>query len=105
VRALTRLCDSAIALCAEFAPAPAPSATALSRSRSLSVPERLARSRVEADQRGILAGHLLRQEELHHDEHAEQEDDAENERRQGVDESRPVVDTALAAIACHCHTT
>ena len=43
-------------------------------------------------QRGVLAGHLLRQHELHDHEHAEQEDDAEDQRRQRVDESGPVID-------------
>ena len=60
---------------------------------------------VEAGERGVLAGHLLREEELHHHEHGEQEDDAENEGRQRVDEAGPVVDAAFAASACECHVS
>ena len=37
--------------------------------------------RVETNERRVLSGHFLGQEELHHDEHGEQEDDAEDERR------------------------
>ena len=59
--------------------------------------------RVEPLQRGVLAGHFLRQEELHHHEHREQEDDAEEQRRQRVDEARPVVDAAFAARAGERH--
>ena len=48
-------------------------------------------------QRGVLAGDLLRQHELHDHEHGEQEDDAKDQRRQGVDEAGPVIDAAVAA--------
>ena len=48
-------------------------------------------------QRGVLAGHLLRQHELHDHEHAEQEHDAEDQGRQRVDKSGPVIDAFAAA--------
>ena len=54
-------------------------------------------ARRQARQRGVLAGDLLRQHELHDHEHREQEDDAEDQRRQRVDEAGPVIDAAIAA--------
>src|SRR5438067_5158784 len=51
----------------------------------------------------MLAGHLLREEELHDHEHREQEHDAENQRRQRVDESGPIVDAGFAAPAGERH--
>ena len=59
--------------------------------------------RVEPLKRGVLAGHFLRQEELHDHEHREQEHDAEDQRRKRVDEARPVIDAAFAARAGECH--
>ena len=60
--------------------------------------------RVEPLQRRVLAGDFLLQEELHHDEHREQEDDAEDQRRQRVDEARPVIHAAVAAAGSgECH--
>ena len=60
--------------------------------------------RVEPGQRGVLAGDFLLQIELHHHEHGEQEDDAEDQRRQRVDEARPVVHAAVAAArSCKRH--
>ncbi len=53
--------------------------------------------RGEPAERGVFAGHFLGQIELHHHEHGEQEDDAEDQRRQGIDEARPVVHAAFAA--------
>src|SRR6185503_11532291 len=48
-------------------------------------------------QRSVLAGDLLRQNELHDHEDREQEDDAEDQRRKRVDEAGPVIDAAVAA--------
>jgi len=60
--------------------------------------------RVEAGQRGILAGDFLLQIELHHHEHGQDEDDAEDQRRQRIDEARPVVHAAFAAArSCKRH--
>ena len=59
--------------------------------------------RSEARERGVFAADLLRQVELHDHEHGEQEDDAEDQGRQRVDESGPVVDAAVAAGACKSH--
>ena len=59
--------------------------------------------RVEAGERGVLSGHLLRQVELHDREHGQQEDDAEDQRRQRVDEARPVVHAGVAAGTCDSH--
>ena len=53
--------------------------------------------RVEAGQRGVLAGDFLLQVELHHHEHGQDEDDAQDQRRQRVDEAGPVVHAAVAA--------
>ncbi len=53
--------------------------------------------RVQPRQRGILAGDLLRQEELRHHEHGEQKDDRQDQRRQRVDEAWPVIHAAVAA--------
>ena len=103
-------------------PACRPSSRPLSRSRSVSAVARLRAQlrervlevrladlfqrqqlgelrelRVEPLQRGVLAGDFLRQEELHDHEHREQEHDAEDQRRQRVDEAGPVVDAAFAA--------
>ncbi len=47
---------------------------------------------VERLQRLVLAGDFLRQEELHHQEHRQQEHDREHQRRQRIDEARPVVE-------------
>src|SRR5262249_34833688 len=52
---------------------------------------------VELLQRLVLAGYLLRQEELHEQEDGEQERDRQHQRRQRVDESGPVVEGAFAA--------
>src|SRR5262245_25094143 len=59
--------------------------------------------RIEAVERGVFTGHFLRQVELHHGEHGEQEDDAQDERRQRIDESGPVVHAAVAARTCESH--
>ena len=60
--------------------------------------------RVEAGERGVLAGDFLLQIELHHHEHGQHEDDAEDQRRQRVDEARPVVHAAFAAArSCKRH--
>ena len=59
--------------------------------------------RIEARQRGVLAGDFLRQEELHDDEDGQQEDDAEDERRQRIDETGPVIDATVAAGAGKRH--
>ena len=60
--------------------------------------------RVEARQRGVLAGDFLRQKELRHHEHGEQKDDRQDQRRQGVDEARPVIHAAVAAAAGKRHS-
>ena len=52
---------------------------------------------VELLQRLVLAGDFLRQEELHHQEHRQQEHDREHQRRQRVDEARPVVESGFVA--------
>src|SRR6202034_4285096 len=54
---------------------------------------------VELLQRLVLAGDFLRQEELHHQEYRKQKHDREHQRRQRVDEARPVIESAFAA-AC-----
>src|SRR5262245_19787391 len=59
--------------------------------------------RIEAVERGVFSAHLLGQVELHHGEYGDQEDEAENERRQCVDESGPVIHAAVAARACESH--
>ncbi len=59
--------------------------------------------RGETRERGVLAGDLLRQIELHDHEHGEQEDDAEDQRRQRVDEAGPIVHAGVAAGACKSH--
>src|SRR4029453_15865280 len=59
--------------------------------------------RVEAVERGVFAGDLLGQVKLHEHEHCQQEDDGKDERRKGVDESRPVIHAAVAASACESH--
>jgi hypothetical protein len=61
--------------------------------------------RVKAVERGVFTGDLLRQIKLHEDEDGQQEDDPENQRRQCVDESGPVVHAAVAASACKSHPT
>ena len=58
---------------------------------------------VEAIQCRVFARDFLRQIELHDDKDAQQEDDAENQRRQRVDESGPVVHAAFAAGASESH--
>src|SRR6266480_1806814 len=52
---------------------------------------------VELFQRLVLAGDFLRQEELHHQEYGQQEHDRQHQRRQCIDESRPVIETGFAA--------
>ena len=52
---------------------------------------------VELGERGVLAGHFARQEELRQHEHRQQEDDDQQHRRQRVDEARPVVHALEAA--------
>ena len=59
--------------------------------------------RVEARERGVLAGDFLRQKELRHHEHGEQKDDRQDQRRQRVDEARPVIHAAVAAAAGKRH--
>ena len=59
--------------------------------------------RVETVERGVFTGDLLRQVKLHEHEHGEQKDDAEDQRRQCVDESGPVIHAAVAAGACKSH--
>ncbi len=60
--------------------------------------------RVELLQRGVLAGDFLLQIELHHDEHGQNEDDRQDQRRQRVDEARPIVHAGFtAAGACERH--
>ncbi|MHC2783862.1 hypothetical protein ACVMBZ_003076 [Bradyrhizobium liaoningense] len=54
---------------------------------------------VELLQRLVLAGDLLRQEELHDQKHRQQEHDRQHQRRQRVDEAGPVVEGAFAAAA------
>ena len=54
-------------------------------------------ARREPRQGGVFAGDLLRQHELYDHENREQEDDAEDQRRQRVDEAGPVTDAAIAA--------
>src|SRR5262245_4782801 len=56
--------------------------------------------RIEPVERGVFARHFLRQEELYDDEYGQHEDDAEDQRRQRVDESGPVVHAAVAARTC-----
>ena len=56
--------------------------------------------RVEPLQRRVLAGDFLRQEELHDHEHREQEHDAEEQRRQRVDEARPVIRCRVRGASC-----
>src|SRR5262249_38351906 len=75
----------------------------LARRLQREVVAQLGDHRVELRQRGVLAGDLLREEELHHHEDGEQEDDPEPQRRQRVDEARPVVQSALAAVTCKRH--
>ena len=53
--------------------------------------------RIEAFQRRVLALHFLLQIKLDHDEDAEQKNDAQNQRRQRVDEAGPVIHAAFAA--------
>src|ERR1041385_8881096 len=48
-------------------------------------------------QGGVLTPYFLLQVKLHNDENGQQKNDAENERRQGIDEARPVVHAAFAA--------
>ena len=55
--------------------------------------------RVEPVQHLVLAGDLAAQQELRQHEHRQQEHDGEQQRRQRVDETRPVVDRALVAAA------
>src|SRR3954469_8595183 len=57
----------------------------------------------EAAERGVFAGHFLGQVELHDDEYRQQKDDAEHQRRQRVDETRPIIHAAVAARACESH--
>ena len=52
---------------------------------------------VELLQRLVLAGDFLRQEELHHQKHRQQEHDRQHQRRQRVDETRPVIETGFIA--------
>src|SRR4029077_284033 len=52
---------------------------------------------VETRQRAILIGDFLLQIKLHDDENGQEKDDAEDQRRQRVDEARPVVHRAFAA--------
>ena len=59
--------------------------------------------RIEPRQRGVLAGDFLRQEELRHHEHGEQKDHAQDQGRQRVDESRPVIHAAIATAAGERH--
>jgi len=60
--------------------------------------------RVEAGEGGVLAGDFLLQIELHHHEHGQNENDAQDQRRQRVDEAGPVIHAAVAAArACQCH--
>ncbi len=58
---------------------------------------------VEPLQGDVLAGHFLREEELHDRKDGQQEDDAEHQGRERVDETRPVIDAAVAAGARHGH--
>ena len=63
--------------------------------------------RVEAAERGVLAGDFLLQIELHHHEHGQNEDDGQDQRRQRVDEARPVIQAAFAAARSgksHCYS-
>jgi len=53
--------------------------------------------RVEAGEGGVLAGDFLLQIELHHHEHGQNENDAQDQRRQRVDEAGPVIHAAVAA--------
>jgi 3',5'-cyclic AMP phosphodiesterase CpdA len=59
--------------------------------------------RSKARERGVFAGDLLGEVELHDHEHGEQEDDAEDQRRQRVDEAGPIIHAAVAACACKSH--
>jgi hypothetical protein len=58
---------------------------------------------IEPRQRGVLAGDFLRQEELRHHEHGEQKDHGQDQRRQRVDETRPVIHAAIATAAGERH--
>src|SRR5262249_56391631 len=59
---------------------------------------------VQAIECGILPGNFLLQIELHHHEYGKQENDTEYQRRQCVDEPRPVVHAAVAAASsCQRH--
>ena len=60
--------------------------------------------RVEAIEGGVFAGHFLLEIELHDHEHGQQENDTEDQRRQRVDETRPVIHAAFtAADSCQRH--
>ena len=55
-------------------------------------------------QGGVFPGHFLLEIELHDHEHGQQENDAEDQRRQRVDETRPVIHAAFtAADSCQRH--
>ena len=59
---------------------------------------------IELLQCGVLALHFLLQVELNNDENAQQKNDAEDQCRQRIDESRPVVHAAVAAVhSCERH--
>ena len=52
---------------------------------------------IEAPERGVFAFDLLRKEELRDHEDREQKDHAKHQRRQGVDETWPIIHAAVAA--------
>jgi len=60
--------------------------------------------RIEAIEGGVFAGYFLLEVELNDHEYSQQKNDTEDQRRQRVDETRPVIHAAFtAADSCQRH--